>query len=194
MPHSNPLPSLCLATRTAQKLGRNGGAITYQVLADAERQRLFLTLIENDGGGYFSREIVPFEAVEQCLPTDNAHPFAAKLFARCFRGKSANNPGFMAAILRSAGLLGPVEFKPHLHRLAGDWEAWKRTTLGLPGEPYAPPRPADITETDGAEASAATPSEEGPAESDTAERPAGGKGRKGRSDKATDEDRHENPA
>lgn len=132
---------LRLATKTAQKLGRNGGGISYKVLADTDRQHLYLTIVGNDGGGYVSRDVVAFENVEACLPADPAQPLAAKVFARAFTGKSANNPGFMAAILRSEGLLGPVEGKAHLHQVAGDWPVWKAAMLALNGEVYAPASP-----------------------------------------------------
>lgn len=130
---------LALKTDTAQKLGRNGGGITYKVLADPEQQQLFLTIVGNDGGGYYSREVVAFDAVEASLPADHALPLAAKAFAPAFVGKSSNNPGFMAAILRSEGLLAGVEDKPNLHQVTGDWAAWKTALLALPGEPYVPP-------------------------------------------------------
>ncbi len=130
---------LAIKTESAQKLGRNGGGITYKVLTDPERQHLFLTIIANDGGGYYSREIVAFDAVEGCLPADQTQPLAAKAFASAFVGKSSNNPGFMAAMLRAEGLLAGVEGKPHLHQVVGEWEAWKLAMLALPGEPYVPP-------------------------------------------------------
>lgn len=40
---TEPIESTYLAvkTDTAQKLGRNGGGITYKVLTDSERQHLF---------------------------------------------------------------------------------------------------------------------------------------------------------
>lgn len=147
---------LALKTDTAQKLGRNGGGIAYKVLTNPEHQQLFLTIVGNDGGGYYSREVVAFDAVEACLPVDCALPLAAKAFAPAFVGKSSNNPGFMAAILRSEGLLAGVEDKTNLHQVAGDWAAWKTALLALPGESYAPPSkeaqtpgaPVDMTRQD----------------------------------------------
>lgn len=130
---------LAVKTESAQKLGRNGGGITYKMLTDPEHQRLFLTIVANDGGGYYSREIVAFDAVEGCLPADPAQPLASKAFASAFVGKSSNNPSFMAAILHTEGLLAGVEGKPHLHQVVGEWEAWKLAMLALTGEPYVPP-------------------------------------------------------
>lgn len=139
MTDSSTITYLCLKTDTAQKLGRNGGGITYKVLSDVEHHQLFITLVGNDGGGYYSREIVAFDVVEACLPDDQTQSLAAKAFAPSFVGKSSNNPGFMAAILRSEGLLGGVDGKPNLHQITGDWAAWKAALLAQPGEPYVPP-------------------------------------------------------
>ena len=130
---------LCLKTATAQKLGRNGGGITYKILCDAERQQLYMTLVANEGGGYYSREVFSVAGVEACLPPDPAQAFAAKCLAPAMRGKSSNHPGFLAAILRAEGLLLPVDGQAHLHQQTETWEAWKASLLAQDGEPYVPP-------------------------------------------------------
>ena len=130
---------LCLKTATAQKLGRNGGGITYKILCDAERQQLYLTLVANEGGGYYSREVFSVAGVEACLPPDRAQAFAAKCLAPAMRGKSSNHPGFLAAILRAEGLLLPVDGQAHLHQLTETWDAWKAGLLAQDGELYVPP-------------------------------------------------------
>jgi hypothetical protein len=127
-------------------------------------------------------------------------PFAGKAFAPSFSSRSSNNPGFMAAILRAEGLLGPVPDKAHLHLVAGDWEAWKAAMLAQPGEPYVP-----VTKLSGAktpvEIPAAAPLEattdaapamtqnEPPVAPD-ADQGARRKGRKPRAGKPADEDEH----
>lgn len=191
MNEPSPTSYHSLSASTAQKLGRNGGAISYRVLSDEEHQHLFLTITDNDSGGYFSKEIVSFDAVEQCLPAVMSLPFSAKQLARSFKGKSANNPGFMAAILRSNGLLGAVEHKPHLHIVTGDWLAWKTAMLALQGEPYVPPTKADEV-TDGCKETrqASITRDDTPGEVDLDDIPSQLKGRKGRVIKAADEADH----
>lgn len=192
MSDSCSISYVCLATATAQKLGRNGGGITFKVLADAERRQLFLTITGNDGGGYFSREVVTLDAIERCLPSDRTQPFAAKVFARSFQGKSANQPGFCAAVFRSLGLLGPVENKPHLHIVTTDWTAWKSEMLTREGEPYVPPAKPESNMATPKEGSTAmtrdTPDESTPVDDDPR--------RKGRARprKVASEVAHENPA
>jgi hypothetical protein len=137
MTPETPIAYLKLKSAEARKLGRTGGPIQFMILADVERLHLYLTISGNPGGGYYSTEAVAFDAIETALPIDNA-PFPAKVFSRCFKGRSTNNPGFLAAILRSLDLLQPVLDKPHLHVVAGDWSTWKASMLALPGVPYAP--------------------------------------------------------
>lgn len=181
---------LTLKTESAQKLGRNGGGITYKVLTDPDRRQLFLTIVANDGGGYYSREIVAFDSVEACLPAAPAQPLAAKAFAPAFVGKSSNNPGFMAAMLRAEGLLAGVVGKPHLHQRVGEWEAWKHAMLALPGEPYVPPvmalqalgNPVEMTRQDM------------PGDEDPKDHPGRRKGKRGRVLKPTDGADHAHPA
>ena len=69
---------LKLKSAEAQKLGRNGGSITYLILTDTDRQQLYVSIVANDSGGFFSSEIAPFEKIEACLPADRTQPFAAK--------------------------------------------------------------------------------------------------------------------
>jgi hypothetical protein len=114
------------------------------ILADADRQQLYIAISGNSGGGYYSSEIVSLTAIEACLPADHAQAIAAKSLAAAFVGKSANNPSFMAAILRSEGLLGLVENKPTQHQIAGDWSVWKSAMLALDGLPYVPPLKAGV--------------------------------------------------
>jgi hypothetical protein len=132
----------CVKTDKARKLGRNGGFITYKVLADSDRQHVYLTVIENDRNGAWSRDLVDFAAIERCLPADRAVPISAKVFIPSFTGRSANDPTFMAATLRSIGLLGPVENKPYLHAVIGDWAAWRESMLRTEGVAYVPPSKA----------------------------------------------------
>ena len=67
---------------TAPKLGaRAEGSINYNVLADNERQLLFIAITGNKGGGYFSKEHVDISKIEACLDTTaSAKPFPSKTF------------------------------------------------------------------------------------------------------------------
>lgn len=127
---------LATARKTSQ---RATGDITYRVLCDEQREQLFITIVSNDGGGYFSKEIVPFDGVERCLAAySEGKPLPAKVLRDAFVGKSVNNAGFLAAILRAEGLLAGVPDAVHQHHVAGNWPNWKETMLCADGEPYVP--------------------------------------------------------
>lgn len=176
---------LATARKTSQ---RAMGEITYRVLCDEQRERLFITIVSNNGGGYFSKEIVPFDGVERCLAAyTEGKPLPAKVLRTAFVGKSVNNAGFLAAILRAEGLLEGVPDAVHQHQIAGDWTDWKETILCTDGEPYVPPTKPEVnsggetTESAHSEITESTSPEESAGDSDAqAEAPT----RKGRGSKA----------
>ena len=125
----------------APKLGpRSMGGISYVVLADETRQHLYVQITGNDGGGYWSREIVALADIERCLPEKADEVFPAKRLASAFTGRSSNNGGFLAAVLHHEGLLALTDGKDQraAHVRAGDWSAWSSAMLATTGEPYVP--------------------------------------------------------
>jgi hypothetical protein len=141
----HPLNYLSLKLATARKTSQRAtGEITYRVLCDEQREQLFITIVSNDGGGYFSKEVVPFDGIERCLsPYVDGKPLPAKALRDAFVGKSVNNAGFLAAILRAEGLLSGVPDAVHQHQLSGNWSDWKEAMLCANGEPYVPPTKPD---------------------------------------------------
>lgn len=125
-----------LKDSTASKLGaRAEGSIYYNVLADNERQLLFIAITGNKGGGYFSKEHVDISMIETCLDrTASAKPFPSKTFKEAFVGRSSNNAGFLAAVLRHEGLLAAAPEAETLHVRSGDWPAWKKAMLAEAGK------------------------------------------------------------
>jgi hypothetical protein len=142
---SAPPAYLSLKVGQAIKTGsRSQGYLHYRILTDTAQQQLFITLIGNDGDGCYSKEIVPFSQIEQCLHgIDTGKPIASKRFQSAFIGKSANNAGFLAAILRAEWLLAPAPEALHQHAVQPDWPAWKTALLALApkAEPYQPEPP-----------------------------------------------------
>ena len=138
MPATTPTPPETITptrTNTIPKLSeRATGRITYQV-GLGESGALYLAVKANEGGGYFSPEWVALARVRACLADylGTGEAFATPLLRGAYVNRSVNNGGFLAAILRHEGLIGPAE-KPHLHRCTGDWDAWE-------GEPEGRGRP-----------------------------------------------------
>lgn len=135
---------LLLKQADASKTGQRAeGKIGYVVLADGPKSDLFIKLTRNDGGGYFSNETVPIDKIEACLAgTKPDAPFPSKVFAPAFAGRSSNNAGFLAAVLRAEGLISASPEAVHQHKRAGDIATWKKAMLALPGKPYADPAKA----------------------------------------------------
>jgi hypothetical protein len=125
-----------LKSAKALKLGKHAeGGIRYQILTDSQRQDPSFKIVGNEGGGYFSKEVVAFGNVEACLaahPQDQ--PFPSKLLQTAFTGRSSNNAGFLAAILRAEGLLALAPDTEGRHVMSGDWAAWKASVLAEPGQ------------------------------------------------------------
>ena len=121
---------------TAPKLGAHAeGSINYNVLADNERQLLFIAITGNKGGGYFSKEHVDISKIEACLDTTApAKPFPSKTFKEAFVGRSSNNAGFLVAVLRHEGLLAAAPEAETQHVRSGDWSAWKNAMLAEAGK------------------------------------------------------------
>jgi len=132
---------LRVKTDTAPKTSLNAkGGVTYALLKDAASKETYFCLLSNDGGGYFSREAVRFEAIRGCLTGVNTErPIPSKIFRSAFVGRSVNNAGFLMHALRHEQLLQPSPDAAHLHVLGKDWEGWKAAVLNLPGEPFELP-------------------------------------------------------
>lgn len=126
-PKTNPSqPYLLVSTSIAPKLGaRAEGRINYQVLADTERQHLYISITCNESGGYFSCELVSFHKIQACLDKcEKDKPFPSKTFADAFVGRSSNNPGFLVAVLRFVDLLAAAPGAESKHIVSGDWATW----------------------------------------------------------------------
>lgn len=126
---------------TAPKTSLNAqGGVTYALLKDTASKEIYFCLLNNTGGGYFSREPVAFDAIRRCLTGVNAErPIPAKVFRPAFVGRSVNNAGFLMHALRHEQLLQPSPDAAHLHVLGKDWEGWKTAVLSQPGEPFELP-------------------------------------------------------
>jgi hypothetical protein len=122
---------LSLKTAKANKIGqRSQGDIHYQILTDPSHQQLYLFITGNDEDGYYSKEVVPFEKVEQCLQGIKPNsPLSSQLFKQAFIGQSSNNAAFLAAILRNEKLIQPVVDAVRKHSLQPGWDSWKAALL-----------------------------------------------------------------
>lgn len=155
---TTPISYFCIKTQSAPKTSLHSkGFISYAVLRDADNNDAHFCLLGNEGGGYFSQEAVPFSAIKQCLQGINTErPIPAKTFKTAFRGRSANNSGFLVTALRHEQLLLPAPEAAHQHIVGSGWEEWRQSVLAKDGEPFTLPEVlkakanvvADITNAD----------------------------------------------
>lgn len=133
-------PYLRLRRAHARKLGARAiGGVTYELLANVERDQLFISIVGNDGAGCWSREVVPVRDVEAAITIGGSDPFPTRRLASAFTGRSVNNAGFLAAALAHEGLIQPASYVRHHLVFVGDWDAWRRDALAVEGEPVLVP-------------------------------------------------------
>lgn len=119
-----PAPIRTLLNHTAEKLStRSEGLIFYAIGRHEESGELFLQITGNQGGGLHSKEWIALSAIDdvlRSLPADKQ--FKSSVMKRLFKGGSANNAGFLSAILRSDGLklIQKADSNPMLHELVPD--------------------------------------------------------------------------
>ena len=132
---------LSLKSSKTTKIGlRTEGYIHYRVLSDQD-QKLYFNITANDDGGYYSKEIIPFDSIEQIVKTIKPNvAISSSLFIPAFVGRSNNNAAFLAAILRAEKLLAPMADAVKKHTVETGWERWradmlKNVTKAKPFEP-----------------------------------------------------------
>ena len=121
---------LSLKSSKTTKIGlRTEGYIHYRVLSDQDN-RLYFNITGNDDDGYYSKEIIPFDSVEELVK--NIKPnvaISSSLFIPAFVGHSNNNVAFLAAILRAEKLLSPMADAVKKHTVEAGWDRWRTDML-----------------------------------------------------------------
>lgn len=97
---------------------KSTGRIGFELALNTEDKTRYLRLTENDSGGLFSKEWISlnslFELIEN-QPEDK--PFKSSILKPLFKGGSANNVSFLAAVCRCEdfALMLPTEKNLFLH-------------------------------------------------------------------------------
>lgn len=85
-------------------------SLTYHVGYDDSSKSLHLRITHNSTGGFFSNEWINLDSIlatiEECEPDK---PFKALVLKNLYQSKSANNHGFLSAVLRAEKILIPDE-------------------------------------------------------------------------------------
>ncbi|MBL1141448.1 MAG: hypothetical protein HND53_05380 [Proteobacteria bacterium] len=105
----------------------NKSTIGYDILRDP-KNLLFVQLISNSGGGFYSSEPVSLDEVIKILQqVKDKTQLTAKYLHKLFKGRSSNSAGFLMCVLRDMKLVKNVsgkqrhfelmEFKPILEEM-----------------------------------------------------------------------------
>jgi hypothetical protein len=84
--------------------------LAYHVGYDTE---IHFRIWGNTGGGLFGREWVTLTRLQASLETDTPVTAGTLKRAGVCKGKSANTPGFLLAVLKAEGLVEPLEQGGH---------------------------------------------------------------------------------
>ena len=132
---------LSLKSAKTGKIGlRTEGFIHYRVLSDQEN-RLYFNITSNDDDGYYSKELISFDVVEELVKGIKTNmPISSSLFRPAFIGRSNNNVAFLAAILRAEKLLSPMIDAVKKHTVEAGWDRWQTEMLKNVGKakPFEP--------------------------------------------------------
>lgn len=109
------------------------GLIFYQTAKKDGDGQLYLRLDKSEGGGLHSREWIALSAIIECLKDQKDANFNSTLLKKVIVGKSQNNAGFLAGVLRSegVGLIKPSPDGIFLHQLADNFEEQAKALLAL---------------------------------------------------------------
>ena len=97
----------------------NKSEITYQVGLD-DKDKIFIRIKSNTGGGYFSNEWVSLDHITSILSDAPADSTITSInLIPLFKGKSVNTPGYLLAALVSEGLLSANQEKKRHYAYSG---------------------------------------------------------------------------
>jgi len=105
-----------LATGTCDTLS-GSSQLTYHIgsMPDGE---IYLRVIANTGGGFFSREWIALADILRALEKrPEGKPITSILLNPLFRGKSSNTPGFLLAVLLHEKVIRSMQGKLRRHEL-----------------------------------------------------------------------------
>ncbi len=117
---------ILLKEAKATKLSpKNPGELTYQIAQHPDTKKLYIRILSNDTGGYFSKEWIDVEAMQEVFTElEKDKPLKSGIFKSLFSGGSSNNAGFCAAVCRAEKLLKSAPDSAFLHMLDKPFSEW----------------------------------------------------------------------
>ena len=90
--------------------------LTYE-LGGGTDDAIMFRITDNSGGGHFSDEWVSWKLIELTLQASS--PITSHQLRKLYSGKSANNAGFLTAVLLKEGIIEAHPEKRRYYRLTG---------------------------------------------------------------------------
>jgi len=121
---------LLIESGQAEKISpKSSGMLTWQLAMSETDNEVYLRLLANGSGGLFSKDWISLSKIESVLEVQPTTGFTSGVFRPLFKGASANNAGFLAAVLRSPDicLLEAHPEKLFTHVLYADWRVRLKT-------------------------------------------------------------------
>ena len=112
--------------KAAKLSTKKRGFVTFTLATCIDTGELELRLTGNDGGGLHSKEWLSVTAIVDVLNMQIADkPFKSTVLKSIFKGASANNASFLAAVLRSKdiNLIVSTEKSQYLHMIPNNYES-----------------------------------------------------------------------
>ncbi|ODS12404.1 hypothetical protein [Vibrio scophthalmi] len=109
------------------------GQINYQIGISDSDQTLAIRMVSNDGGGLHTKEWISLIVLTDLLDGQEGNTFKSTILKSVMKGASANNAGFLAAVLRSEKLrlIVPSDKSLYLHQLPADYKERKAQLLSM---------------------------------------------------------------
>jgi len=118
---------------TSKKLTNRGrGDLSYELGIDETTSEAYVRISANASSGVFSREWLALSAIRALLArrTEPKKPFPAITMESLFTRRSANNHGYLAAVLITEAVLVALPGKPVMLNL-GSWESVEKKINAL---------------------------------------------------------------
>ena len=124
-----------LKTGEASKLGsKSTGKVLYEIALHDEDNQLYIRIAgQTEGAGLHSKEWISLNALFELIESQEEKSWKSQLYKPLFKGGSANNHGFCAAIVRDLGLAQRAESSLYLHVLGEKYSAKKTELQELAG-------------------------------------------------------------
>ena len=161
-----------LKTAIAQKVGRGGGTIEYQIGRPRSGGDVHIRVTRNvDRGGYFGRGWVRAGNLEEAMRDavkEGDGCFSSKGLANGTASRCRNDPPFLAAVLLAEGLTARCEQMPHKFRPSGtSFREWEVAVIDSYAEsndqaskPEQPPATSQEPQADGSDGAVPKPTSE----------------------------------